>query len=216
MLHLEGKRFGRFVVLQRSKTIIYGRTGWDCVCDCGTKMVKSTTMLVSGRSSSCGCLQREVARSTQLRKWKCETKKQALEARYEVSPTGCWEWTARKDADGYGVVTFRGKNVRGHRLSVEVHTGKPVPDDLVVCHHCDNPGCVNPSHLFVGTVADNARDARDKGRAFVRKKNGRTKLDDAAVQEILSSSKNGSELARLFNVSSCTVNAIRRQARALK
>lgn len=76
---------------------------------------------------------------------------------------GCWNWTGTKDKDGYGSLGFGNKVVRAHRLSHEAFIG-PVPTDLLVCHTCDNPSCVNPSHLFVGTVQDNNEDKRQKGR----------------------------------------------------
>lgn len=216
MFRLEGKKFGRFLVIEKSTELVYGRRGWLCRCECGTEKIKATNMLTSGKASSCGCLQREVARATQFRRRKCETKEQALASRYVVAPSGCWEWTKRKDKDGYGIVMFRGKNLRGHRLSMEIHTGQRVPDDRVVCHRCDNPGCVNPEHLFIGTVADNAQDALSKGRAFVRKKNGRTKIDGKAVEEIVSCEESPKRLAERFGVTRATIDRIRREARGSK
>jgi hypothetical protein len=81
-------------------------------------------------------------------------------------PNACWEWTAGKWRTGYGA--FVGnvggkKQIKAHRMSL-ILAGRPPPDHLFVCHHCDNPGCVNPTHLFIGTIQDNNRDRDEKGR----------------------------------------------------
>lgn len=75
---------------------------------------------------------------------------------------GCWEWLGSK-INGYGQFYYEGKNYRAHRLSYKIFIG-PTPDDLFVCHKCDNPGCVNPKHLFLGTNSDNQKDCVAKGR----------------------------------------------------
>lgn len=76
---------------------------------------------------------------------------------------GCWEWTAAKNNEGYGLTSHNGQLQLTHRLSWEMHYG-PVPDGLFVCHHCDNPLCVRPEHLFTGTNGDNMKDMYKKGR----------------------------------------------------
>jgi len=75
----------------------------------------------------------------------------------------CWEWTAGKFTDGYGCFHFEGKEIGAHRVAWMLHNG-PIPEDRMVCHTCDNPGCVNPSHLFLGTATDNNHDRDRKGR----------------------------------------------------
>lgn len=76
----------------------------------------------------------------------------------------CWLWTGSRADTGYGVHwTDEKKLVGAHRYSYELHNG-PIPEGLFACHHCDNPPCVNPDHLFPGTAEDNAQDMSRKGR----------------------------------------------------
>lgn len=82
-----------------------------------------------------------------------------------ITPSGCWEWTGMRDPKGYGYVTVPGKGSRrAHRVSYEEFVG-PIPPGLCVMHACDNPPCINPSHLSVGTTRDNMHDMIRKGRA---------------------------------------------------
>ncbi len=78
---------------------------------------------------------------------------------------GCWEWPQGKFAGSdYGQFRVGKRKVRAHRLAWEMSHGRPIPDGMIVCHSCDNPSCVKPAHLFLGTHADNARDRDHKGR----------------------------------------------------
>ena len=75
----------------------------------------------------------------------------------------CWIWTAAKDRGGYGQFFLNKTMVKPHRYSWEYFRRK-IPDGLCVCHKCDNPPCVNPDHLFLGTMKDDIQDAIKKGR----------------------------------------------------
>jgi hypothetical protein len=77
-------------------------------------------------------------------------------------PNGCWEWTGPRAGKGYGRVHV-GRTWAAHRYAWFLTNG-PIPEGLFVCHHCDNPPCCNPAHLFVGTATDNVRDCVRKGR----------------------------------------------------
>jgi hypothetical protein len=90
----------------------------------------------------------------------------------QVDKSGdCWNWTYTKDPDGYGVFTFASKNYRAHRYSFEAAFGW-ILKGFVVDHHCDNPSCVRPDHLWLGTVADNNADRAAKGRSATGSRNG--------------------------------------------
>lgn len=77
----------------------------------------------------------------------------------------CWYWTACVSSFGYGQISVNGKSVGAHRISWEIHNGS-ILDGLHVLHKCDNPPCVNPDHLFLGTNKDNVEDRYVKGRCF--------------------------------------------------
>lgn len=76
-----------------------------------------------------------------------------------VKSDGCWEWSGSRTGDGYGALHESGnpKQYKTHRVSYELHHG-PIPPGMYVCHHCDNPPCVRPDHLYAGTATDNNRD----------------------------------------------------------
>ncbi len=98
-------------------------------------------------------------------------------------PDECWLWTAWKDKDGYGRMWLDGKKPQATRV-IWASVNGPIPAGLFVLHKCDNPPCVNPAHLFLGTVQDNAEDMMSKGRQSKGEKNGRAKLTRQQAMDI--------------------------------
>lgn len=118
----------------------------------------------------------------------------------------CWHWIAARTSGGYGTIDNR----YAHRVSWEIAHG-PIPDGLLVCHHCDIPVCVNPAHLFLGTTADNMRDRDAKGRGAIGERDGNAKLTQEAVITIrrqLAEGLKQKDITARFGVSRQIISAI--------
>lgn len=119
--------------------------------------------------------------------------------------TGCLEWTGGTHKQGYGILGARGKNSLTHRLAWEVSNGRQLLSGECVCHRCDNPPCVNPEHLFLGSHADNMRDMFAKGRANratgLRNRNKSRWLNVAAAKWLLQIGMNQWDAAEATGVS---------------
>jgi hypothetical protein len=127
-------------------------------------------------------------------------------ARVEIGTgeDGCWYWRGATTAARYGIVSVNRQLVRAHRLSYLIHNGS-LSADRYCLHRCDEPSCVNPRHLFVGTARDNARDMVAKGRGAHRK------LNPDVVRAMRFDHASGvslRELAMRHNVSPSTVFAV--------
>jgi len=119
------------------------------------------------------------------------------------NPDQCWPWTAYTTDRGYGLFGFKGHNIKAHRQAWTLTFG-PIPDGLCVCHHCDTRNCCNPSHLFLGTLADNNADCVSKHRQARGTKTGNSKLTKAkviAIRELLKSDMMQTEIAHQYGVS---------------
>ena len=125
---------------------------------------------------------------------------------------GCWNWTSAKHVKGYGLFKVNNRQIRAHRLSYEMHFG-PIFEGILVLHECDNPGCVNPKHLFLGTNADNMADKVAKGRQAHYGHRGddhpTAKLTVAQVLAIRAASGTHREVSHEFGVSRKQIEDIR-------
>lgn len=112
--------------------------------------------------------------------------------------TGCWEWTASIAGKGYGQIKLPGerRQIYAHRLAYLIFYGE-LPEDRMVCHTCDNPRCVRPSHLFLGSAADNLGDMRDKDRHLRGERNAKAKLTDDKVRHMHRLSAEGVSQGRI-------------------
>ncbi len=127
----------------------------------------------------------------------------------------CWEWTGEKMRRGYGRLSFEGKRQLASHFSYEYFHKIKIPNGMCICHKCDNPGCVNPQHLFLGTQKDNIQDAVKKNRVDRTHKAkgemaGNSKLTNIQVISIRKEYKkgNGVVLAKKYGVTCQTIYEI--------
>jgi hypothetical protein len=139
-------------------------------------------------------------------------------------PSECWEWQGARFRTGYGRLSYNASEVSAHRMAYRLTHG-PIPPGMMVCHSCDNPPCVNPAHLSLGSCKDNLREASSKGRmggehshahlhpeSRQGERNGRAKLTAAQITEIrelLAKGLRPTAIAPQFGVSPSTIGRIR-------
>jgi hypothetical protein len=146
--------------------------------------------------------------------------RQKLKNSIMITPSDCWEWQLGRGRRGYGHVWVKGKTKKAHRLSYEAFVGE-IPNGMLVCHHCDNPPCINPKHLFLGTPQDNIRDSIRKGRfpgVIVNRKNlargermNTAKLTEIQIKRIRAEYLKGclqSEISRKYGVNQQSISGI--------
>jgi transposase-like protein len=124
--------------------------------------------------------------------------------------SGCWLWGGSVDRRGYGQMRVTGKTLRyASHVALELD-GRPVPKGMCACHHCDNPACVNPAHLFVGTPKENTRDMMRKGRHVPPPRTCKLTPDDVrAIRLRLASGEAGTRIAAAFGVGHPSIYAIK-------
>jgi hypothetical protein len=127
----------------------------------------------------------------------------------------CWNWVGNKRGNygGFSIGARTAGTVLAHRFSWELHNNKTIPSKMVVMHSCDNPLCVNPAHLSIGTHMNNTHDMLRKGRhtyiAHVGNKNGKAIINADIVKQIRESNLSNAELGRQFNVSPNCIRGVR-------
>jgi hypothetical protein len=129
----------------------------------------------------------------------------------DADENGCREWLGTRNKSGYGKVMINRRDMRTHRVAWELTYG-PIPDDMFVCHQCDNPPCCEPTHLFLGTPADNIHDRDQKGRQRRGANVNTAKLTPDDVRKMRRFYETGAfskaELGRLFGVSKHAAMAV--------
>jgi hypothetical protein len=130
---------------------------------------------------------------------------------------GCWEWTGarfqreRTRALSYGMFLLNRRLQPAHRVAWEMING-PIPDGLWVLHHCDNQGCVRPEHLYLGTHADNTRDAIERHRMVSGEQVPGHKLtveELPQIRRLIAEGMATEDIGRIFGVSGRTIRYIR-------
>ncbi len=133
--------------------------------------------------------------------------------------TGCWVWQGKSRSGTsrlYGRIKANGKNVAAHRFSWELYNRKPIPEKMMVLHSCDNPACVNPNHLFLGTHQDNmddkvAKNRQAKGDDFKNRKpargeqNGLAKLTEEKAMKIFLDGRPQRVIAKEYGITQAAV-----------
>jgi hypothetical protein len=126
-----------------------------------------------------------------------------------VNERDCWICTSHsKDYYGYPLKSINGKMQKISRIFYEKYKG-PIPQGMCICHNCDTPACINPSHLFLGTQNDNMQDKIKKGRSLYGENNPSAKLTEVQILEIRSMSDTQQEIADKYGIAQPQVSLIK-------
>ena len=141
-------------------------------------------------------------------RWEKKTTKERLHEKINLN----WQWMGTKDSHGYGQMSVNGRSVLVHRLIYQIYNGE-IPTGMQVLHDCDDPGCVFPGHLHLGTNADNMRERKERGRNADRKgeAHGRAKITAKQVQDIRARFNGGEtqlSLGREYGVNQTQISRI--------
>lgn len=133
---------------------------------------------------------------------------------HKTEDGSCWEWLGHIEKRGYGVMSYNNKRDKAHRISWRIANNQEIPKGMVIMHLCDNPICVNPNHLKLGTQDDNMKDCKNKGRITksTGENHGRSKLTETDVLEIrrlIAKGKTNKEIANLHKTTTQNIQAIR-------
>lgn len=180
-----------------------------CHCGCGekTKIAKNTDRArgyVKGQPRP--FLPGHVARIRAKR----PAESRLLEKVNSTDPNKCWEWQAAHTKRGYGCFAYQGRQDMAHRVSYKLFVGA-IPANHDVCHKCDNPACINPGHLFVGTRSDNMQDMAQKGRHSSPRKLSPAK--ERKVRHLYASGNfSQSQLGQMFGMSQTGIGKLIRRS----
>jgi len=176
--NLKGEKFGKLIAEEYIKTE-NSKSYWKCLCDCGNEKIARSDALKNSTTTHCGC---EMSFEN--------IRNRIFDKNYIIKENGCWEWKSNRDKGGYPKIAG---TTSGHRYSFERYIGK-IPKGKLVCHSCDNRGCVNPDHLFLGNHKENMDDCCKKNRQARGEKTASSKLTE----------KNVGEINRLYNEGNIT------------
>ncbi|RPI85131.1 MAG: hypothetical protein EHM34_00045 [Nitrosopumilales archaeon] len=193
-----GKIFGKLTIIDQ----IPGKKS-ICKCECGNTKIIATSNLRLGNIFSCGCL-----RSINRENYDQDMKNKLL-SRIDIKDNGCWEWKGAKHRQGYGNIGYKRKVCLAHRISWKLFRGD-LRDDILVLHKCDNPPCINPDHLFLGSDRDNVLDSISKGRFYRAKGKDHyfSRFSNEQIKEIRKLSESGityDKIAKLFDSHKATI-----------
>ena len=188
-----------------------------CACGCGLPVTFNRNRPRRFLKAHSNRVRPRVTIPVEVRLWQHVDKDGPVPPHYpELGP--CWVWLGHIAGKGYGYISWNGTSISTHRVSWQLHFG-PIPAGLWVLHHCDNPRCIRPTHLFLGTPLMNVLDMDAKGRRVIGflagAKNPNAKLGETDVAEIrsLEGMLSKKAIARRFGISDIQVaNIINRRS----